>query len=111
MRQYTTARRPRPPRALVVARDVYLQPGVLIESDPWIICPADVCPSRLADVSPHWMPVSAVLKWRTRSSVPSPFTSDSAAWTGAAPAGPNRTLLASTDRTSKLDVPRMATGA
>ena len=53
----------------------YLHPLVLMESDPSIACPLKVSPVRKAEVSPHRMPVSWVLKRRIISISPSPSTS------------------------------------
>src|SRR5215204_263411 len=90
----------------------YLHPTVLMESDPAISCPLTVSPKSDTEVTPHTIPVSWVLKWRTMSMSPSPSTSSRVKCTGAAsvPVAPKRTVLGSTVVPSKVSVVRMATG-
>ena len=87
-----------------------LHPTVLMESDPEIVRPLKVFPARLAELSPHAMPVPWVLKNRRRSRSPSPSTSIIWLLTDKVPSGPNPTLIGSTVVASKDWVVRMATG-
>jgi hypothetical protein len=47
--------------------DGYLQPTVLIDSDPLIIFPLNIFPVSIADVSPHTIPVRSLGKYSTKS--------------------------------------------
>ena len=91
---------------------IYLQGTSLTASLPSMAWPAKVTPESEADVSPQAIPVSVVLKWRTRSSRPSALASSMCAdaWAIAVAFGPNLTVEGATVVASKVSEPRIATG-